>query len=227
MTYTVRPISDRSAFTGSSIDSRFTVTWTACLDLLYRELDLLDATDLVIECDVREQDLRLDGTLRANAKAASPAVRLAFDSNVGPLTYATDEFHRPSWRRGGMQEDWQHNVYAIAKSLEALRLVDRYGVSKRGQQYTGWKALPGATAMPAGEATMTRSEALATIARLSAESPGHYAHDHDMRRYADHPDEIRNDWKKARALTHPDHNAGDHTKAYRVDEAARVLGLIS
>lgn len=114
-------------------------------------------TDLVIECDVREQDLRLDGTLRANAKAASPAVRLAFDSNVGPLTYATDEFCRPSWRRGGMQEDWQHNVYAVAKSLEALRMVDRYGVSKRGEQYTGWKAIGGGRAMPASH--MTSDEA--------------------------------------------------------------------
>jgi hypothetical protein len=34
------------------------------------------------------------------------------------------------------------NVRAIALALEALRKVDRYGVTKRGEQYAGWKALP-------------------------------------------------------------------------------------
>ncbi|HXH77298.1 hypothetical protein [Nocardioides sp.] len=207
--YTVRPISDRTAFTGNSIDSRFTVTWSQCTDLLYRELDLLDATDLVIECDVREQDLRLDGTLRANARAASPAVRLAFESNVGPLTYATDAFRRPTWRRGGMQEDWQHNVYAIAKSLEALRLVDRYGVTKRGEQYTGFKALPAGRAMPASH--MTKSEAEATLTRWGdvGLTCGTWAE-----RY-----------KKARAATHPDRHAGDQTAWDQVEQAAAVLGM--
>lgn len=210
--YTVRPISDRTAFTGSSIDSRFTVTWSACLDLLYRELDFLDAADLVIECDVREQDLRLDGTLRANARAASPAVRIAFESNVGPLTYATDEFRRPSWRRGGMQEDWQHNVYAIAKSLEALRLVDRYGVTKRGEQYTGFKAIGGGRAMPASH--MTSSEADEVLWEISG-----------LGRDKAWPVEGR--WRKARALAHPDRHAGDRTLWDRVEQAAAVLGLLS
>lgn len=216
MTYTVRPISDRTAFTGSSIDSRFTVTWSACLDLLYRELDLLDATNLVIECDVREQDLRLDGTLRSNAKASSPAVRLAFDSNVGPLTYATDEFCRPSWRRGGMQEDWQHNVYAIAKSLEALRLVDRYGVTKRGEQYTGFKALGAGRAMPASH--MTASEALAFLSRVS-----------ELGSSSGPPADWSVDahWKKARERAHPDRHDGDQTMWDQVEQAAAVLELLS
>ena len=223
MRYTVRPISDRTPFTGSPVDSRFTVTWSQCLDVLGRELDHLDATDLVIECDVREQDLRLDGMIRSNARAASPAARVAFESNVGPLTYATDAFARPSWRRGGMSEDWQHNVYAIALSLEALRKVDRYGVTKRGEQYTGFKQLGAGLAMPASQ--MTRDQALAAIARLSAKPPGHYAHDHDMKRYAGTPSEITRDWKKARALHHPDRHAGDRTLWDQVEQAATVLGL--
>ncbi len=209
--YTVRPISDRTAFTGSPIDSRFTVTWSACTDLLYRELDFLDASDLVIECDVREQDLRLDGTLRANARAASPAVRIAFESNVGPLTYATDEFRRPSWRRGGMQEDWQHNVYAIAKSLEALRLVDRYGVTKRGEQYTGFKALPAGRAMPASH--MTDDEALRTLVTIAGED-ANWDDDASLHR-------------KARAAAHPDRRNGDQTLWDQVEQAAIVLGLRS
>lgn len=59
------------------------------------------------------------------------AVGVSFDSKHGPLTYETAEF-----------ATWQDNLRAIALGLEALRAVDRYGISKRGEQYRGWKALP-------------------------------------------------------------------------------------
>ena len=219
MRYTVRPISDRTPFTGSPVDSSFTVTWSQCLDVLGRELDHLDATDLVIECDVREQDLRLDGMIRSNARATSPAVRVAFESNVGPLTYATDAFVRPSWRRGGMSEDWQHNVYAIALSLEALRKVDRYGVTKRGEQYTGFKQLGGGLAMPASH--MTAEEAWSIIgsygqAAITEQRSTAAAGDLGPARAA---------YKRARAANHPDRRDGDRTLWDRVEQAATVLGL--
>lgn len=47
----------------------------------------------------------------------------------GRLAYATDMF-----------DSWQDNVRAIALSLEALRAVERWGVSK-GRQYTGFALL--------------------------------------------------------------------------------------
>lgn len=37
-------------------------------------------------------------------------------------------------------ELWQHNVRSIALGLEALRAVDRYGITRRGQQYAGFRA---------------------------------------------------------------------------------------
>lgn len=43
------------------------------------------------------------------------------------LVYATDVCER-----------WQHNVRSIALGLQALRAVDRYGISRRGQQYAGF-----------------------------------------------------------------------------------------
>lgn len=211
MRYTVRPISDRTAFTGDSVDSRFTVTWSQCLDLLGRELDMLDATDIVIEVDVAERGIRMDGQLRGDAKASSPAVRLAFESNVGPLTYATDAFMRPSWRRGGMRDDWQHNLYAIAKSLEALRLVDRYGVTRRGEQYAGFKALPAGRAMPASH--MTSTDAQVVIREWS----GHQGGDYDLPRLV----------RRARAAAHPDRHSGDRTAWDQVERAAAVLGVAS
>ncbi len=86
----------------------------------------------MLQIDIREQALRLDGGLRANARPVDfPGVRISFESKHGPLTYATDT-----------HEFWQHNVRGIALGLQALRAVDRYGVTKRGEQYTGWKALP-------------------------------------------------------------------------------------
>lgn len=223
MRYTVRPISDRTPFTGSPIDSRFTVTWSGCLELLERELGFLDATNLVIECDVREQDLRLDGMIRSNARAASPAVRVAFDSNVGPLTYATDAFRRPSWRRGGMQEDWQHNVYAIALSLEALRKVDRYGVTKRGEQYTGFKAIGAGRAMPTSR--MTREAAAELLDRIAI-GPDQQPDDDAVPRMLADQALAKSAHRSARAQAHPDRHGGDRTLWDQVEQAAAVLGVV-
>lgn len=109
----------------------FKAAWSDTLDLLDRELVYLDARNVVIEADFREQDIRLDGMPRSNARQpVHPGVRIAFESKHGPLVYATDSC-----------ENWQHNVRSIALGLEALRAVDRYGVTKRGEQYTGWKAI--------------------------------------------------------------------------------------
>jgi hypothetical protein len=101
--------------------------------LLERELRALRAKNIVIQAAVTDQDIRNDGWLRANARPEHPGVILTFDSRHGPLSYPCDAFN-----------DWQANVRAIALALEALRKVDRYGVTKRGEQYTGWKALPAA-----------------------------------------------------------------------------------
>jgi len=112
----------------------FRASWNQTLDLLGYETWQLDAELVIFQIDVTEGDIRVrDGMLRANAKVAFPGVRVAFESRYGPLTYATDQY-----------ASWQANIRAIALALEALRAVDRYGVTKRGEQYTGWKALPAA-----------------------------------------------------------------------------------
>ncbi len=89
---------------------------------------------------------RLDGRPRANAVAEHPGVILSLDSKFGHLSYPCDTF-----------TTWKDNLRAIALALEALRKVDRYGVTKRGEQYRGFLAIE-ATAAPAGFATA--SEAL-------------------------------------------------------------------
>lgn len=214
MKYTTRPISDRTAFTSQHVDSRFTASWSTCLEVLERELYQLDATDLVIEADFTESEIRLDGMPRANARAASPAVRLAFTSNVGPLVYATDMFIKPSWRRNGMQQDWQHNVYAVALGLEALRKVDRYGISRRGEQYAGYRAIGAGTG--SGSSHMTREDAVFLLDEHT---------DRDWS--ANNPEDLRRVYRRARAAAHPDRHGGDRTAWDQVEQAAKVLGLLS
>lgn len=119
----------------------FKAGWQRTLDLLDRELRHLGAHEVMIGAGFRESDLRLDGLPRADARAPShPGVELSFDSRHGRLVYGTDTC-----------EYWQHNVRSIALGLEALRAVDRYGITQRGQQYAGFKQLAGTVDAPSAD----------------------------------------------------------------------------
>lgn len=139
--------------TRSPKPSPFRASWPATLDLLKRELGHLAAREVVIQLALSDRDIRLDGYPRAHARPEHPGVILAFESKYGPLKYATDVF-----------SDWQDNVRAIALGLEALRKVDRYGITRRGEQYTGWKALPQSTAP-----TMTTAAAANWVCMLAGD----------------------------------------------------------
>lgn len=193
--YTMRPISDRTNFTGSHRHSDFSATWSATRTLLARELRALVARNVALEIDVPEGSIRLDGELKANARANSPAVRLAFDSKHGPLVYATDRF----W-------SWQDNIRAIALGLEALRKVDRYGITRRGEQYAGWKALPAGSA--AATSHMLRSDAVDLMVAVSQTARG---------------EPLEKMIRRAKANAHPDHHGGDRTLWDQVEQAARIL----
>ena len=110
--------------------SRFKAKWDSTLELLGRETDLLDASVVVLQLDVIEGDIRRDGMLRASAKVGFPGVRVSFDSKHGPLTYATDRYEQ---LYSDDMPGWQANVRAVALALEALRAVDRYGISSSGE----------------------------------------------------------------------------------------------
>lgn len=202
--YTIRPVSDRTNFTGKHQRSQFEASWSATEQLLIREVRHLRGKDLVIEVDVMESDIRLDGRIRAGARPPTPGVRVAFESMHGPLTYATDRF-----------TTWQDNVRAIALGLEALRKVDRYGITKRGEQYAGWKALPAGRGED--DSHMTADEAWSVLASLASDRP---------------VAEVRSTmsalavFKKARAAAHPDRHGGDRTLWDAVETAGRVLRVL-
>lgn len=204
--YTIRPL---VAWTEKSTPphkrrSRYTfrASWPNTEALLKRELDYLKARDVVLQLDVQEKDIRLDGMLRADARPLQPGVKISFESMHGPLTYATDSC-----------ELWQHNVRSIAMGLEALRAVDRYGVTHRGEQYTGWKAIGTGPAHAMGTSShMTRSQAEAVLTRVVG------AFD-----FSEGKERLR----RARAMAHPDRHNGDRTLWDQVEQAAKVLGLLS
>jgi hypothetical protein len=111
------------------------------LEVLERELRMLRAKNTELLMALRPEDFRMDGKPRASASPEHPGVVLSFDSKHGHLSYPCDTF-----------TTWQANLRAIAFALEALRKVDRYGVTSHGEQYRGFLALE-ATAMPSGFTT--------------------------------------------------------------------------
>jgi hypothetical protein len=215
MRYTIRPLTtwDGSRTPADRRRSRwaFKAGWADTLDLLERELRHLDARDVVLEADFREQDLRLDGMPRSNARQpVDPAVRVAFDSKHGALVYATDTC-----------EFWQHNVRSIALGLEALRAVDRYGISRRAEQYRGYRQIGGGPSVVTGvAAVLDPSEAELVLVRAAYGPTG------DAAMLADqlHLGRLELDTvaRLARRRTHPD--AGGSAEAFqRVEDALRVL----
>lgn len=114
--------------------SPFKSTLPSTMKLLAFELDAVGGSTIVVQIAMSEADFRLDGIPYADRRATHPGVVVAFDSKVGPLKFAVDAF-----------TSWEDNLRAIALGMESLRRVDRYGITKRGEQYTGWKALPMST----------------------------------------------------------------------------------
>ncbi|WP_210651317.1 hypothetical protein [Nocardioides sp. SYSU D00065] len=223
MRYTTRPLSDRTWLRPAAARKRsqFDSTWSATLDLLGREIDHLGGRDVVIEVDVREQDIRLDGTLRANARTPEhPAVVVAFESrDHGPMLHRCDRFER-SYRRDSV--GWQENVRAIALTLRALRAVDRYGATETGQQYAGFKALPAGRAMPASH--MTREQAAELLDRVAI-GPDAVPDDDAVPRMLASDALAKAAHRSARAMSHPDRHDGDRTLWDQVEQAAQVLGV--
>lgn len=187
----------------------FKASWQSTLSLLDRELHQLGASDVVIECGLRPHEIRGDGWPRSNANQPQhPGCALHFDTrNLGHLRYATD-----------VHEFWQHNIRAIALGLEALRKVDRYGITSGGEQYRGFGELPpGTLAMPAAK-KMTIEEAARFIAEHATDDGGWQRFDSDD---VDGP-WLKDAYRLAAKRLHPD-NGGDPALFQQLQDAKRLL----
>lgn len=169
--------------------AQFSATLGKTLKDLDREIRHLRCTHAVMEVAMPAEDFRLDGTPRAQARATHPGIVLSLPkTSVGPLRYATDNF-----------TTWQDNLRAIALGMDALRRVDRYGITKRGEQYAGFKALPSGSGA-ASEGGMTLDDAAQLLAAAASWGPQTYQaadvlRDADVRREA---------YRKAARKAHPD-----------------------
>lgn len=152
----------------------------------------------VLQIALREQDFRRDGLPRASAIPTMPGVILHVESNKGPLSFPCDKFDR-----------WQDNLRAIALGLQALRKVDRYGITPGNEQYRGWQAIESKPA----ESHFTAD----TAERFLWEIAGAIG--------VGEVPTINNAYRRARAKAHPDRNGGDRALWDQVEEAAAVLGL--
>ncbi len=138
--------------------SQFKAHWSTTINQLEYELKRLRASDVVIQReDITLADIRNDGQVRGTLREDSnrPGVILAFSSPKGSLSFPCDRY-----------TCWRDNVRAIALALEALRAVDRYGVTRGNEQYTGWLRL----AAPAN-GKMSREAAAAIIASVVGADP--------------------------------------------------------
>lgn len=212
MQYQFRPIQQwPRALTRDRKSSPFRATYRQTIDLLETELDHLKARNVVVQLALRPDDIRLDGLPRANAKPAThPGVILSFEKwmptgrrneqvplgRMTPFSMPCDAF-----------TDWESNLRAIALSLEALRKVDRYGVTQSGEQYTGWKALPD------GGAASTRETAAAFLSEHSGIVVTAQHTDRDA---------LTRAYRSAARKLHPD-AGGDHDDFIKLGKAVETL----
>jgi hypothetical protein len=179
----------------------FKASWSKTIALLARELYQIGARDVIVELNVNERDIRNDGWIRSTARPITQGVIISFTSKKtgGAVRFPCDAF-----------DDWQDNVRAIALGLEALRKVDRYGITQRHEQFAGYRALPSTTGT-----TMSVQAARAVIAKHSGYKVEALQGDDE--------DRIRTAVRSAIHQTHPDRNGGDRTQYDVVETAKRVL----
>lgn len=181
--------------------SQFSAPWRSTLELLDRELYNLGPgryyPKAILQIAMRERDFRIDGMPRANAIPSHPGVILNVESTKGPLSFPCDKFDR-----------WQDNLRAIALGLEALRKIDRYGITPGDEQYRGWRALESKGSLPAWTA-----EDAEKFLRNLANNDGRGL---DL-------GSLPQMYRRAKGLAHPDRNGGAREQWDKVEHAAKIL----
>jgi hypothetical protein len=201
----IRPIEAwPGAFTARREDSRFRAEWTATVKHLTRELDAIGARGRVVQIAVTPGMFRQDGFPRVDTRLHDhPGVILSFTKDKRSLSFPCDTYN-----------DWKDNIRAIALALEALRAVDRYGVTRNEEQYAGWTAIPAAI-KPGFANADEAARWVASIANFTGAAVADAAMFHD-------PAFWRETYKTLAAKLHPDTGgSADHFKL--LQEARRLV----
>jgi hypothetical protein len=180
----------------------FRIGYADRLNLLDHELQKLRAKDIVIQAQFDAKDIRQDGWPRSSARPKGPAIIVSFVGSKGPLSFPCDRYTA-----------WEDNLYAIALSLEALRAVDRHGVTQNAEQYKGWAQLPPPSRSVEATGFSTRESAAIWLASHSG-MPKDYI--------LDDPNVADRAYRAAAKALHPD--AGGSTEEFqRLGAAIRVI----
>ena len=180
--------------------SQFKATYTKTLDLLEAELRNLQAKDAILQARITWEQINNAGWPKQGVKLAGPELILTFESANGPLSFPCDRYFQ-----------WQSNLRAIALSLEALRAIDRYGVTRRAEQYQGWRQIEG----PKG--SFANAEQAAAFIATAAGGLDHYME-------VLQNSEIRKRAYRAAAMKHhPDRPPHDAEAFLKLQEALAFL----
>ena len=183
-------------------DSPFRSTYPQTLDLLESELSHIHARagSVIIQVEnLTLDDIRNDGWPRGGwnpARGIRQGVVVSFESGKGAMSFPCDRF-----------KGCKDNLRAIAKSLEALRMVDRYVVTRGNEQYRGW------TQIGNGNGKMDRASAFRFIESLRG-AP------------IDRPIQVQalaEIIKTLKVAHHPDKPGGSHETFVAIGQAEEVL----
>lgn len=114
--------------------ARFKTTLGKAIQNLIREVDLLGGVNLILSSNL---PLRKDGLpFSRPGYIGNPGVAAYFMLKKKPMCFACDRW-----------DDVQDNMQAVAKTIEALRGIERWGSGGMVEQaFTGFVALPAPTA---------------------------------------------------------------------------------
>lgn len=184
---------------------QFRSTYPQTLDLLEEELKHLKAKEIVLQAYIGWDDLRNDGLPRGNANFTEPGVILTFESSKGTLSFPCDRY-----------TDWVANIRGIALSLEALRAVDRHGVTRRAEQYQGWKKLA-----PPSDHMDRETAAMFLVAHALDRAPT----DSELKLARESAGYRQQCYERAAKRLHPDIPGGCHEDFVKLQTAIKVLGV--
>lgn len=193
--------------------SRFKATGGQTQDDLRCELAAIGVRSCVIQADLDESDIRIDGLPRASARYRSPRVVVSFTHpQQGEVSF-------PS----GKYDSLWCNVRAVVKTLEALRAVDRHGVTQRAEQYTGWKRLTSGGDLSRGAIVVDSFASVEAAARFLLETAGALVDGVSVRLVIDKPHELKCVYDSAARKAHPDLPTGSDALMARVNAARDMI----
>jgi hypothetical protein len=192
---------------------RFKATWSKTKALLMRELEKVGAKGAVLMTGHYPRDITREGLPRVDARSPRfPGVVVAFQKwNLSVKRYDVIQFPCETY------DHWEDNLRAIALSMEALRAVDRYGVTRHSEQYAGWTKKVESRAGVQGGKLSPESAALVLAACASASGE-----QFSSALIQSDECEMERSYKVAAKEVHPDVGGSEASMA-KVNEARKVM----